>query len=398
VTPSRRLLAALVTVTVVAGFVPAATADDLDDDLNDVRARMSALDDQLESASASRGTLAGEVKAAKARLDEVIGALDALGDELAAVRAQQAVKERQLEEARSRLAEQYQTLALTRSDLAGARTDATDWAVETYMSAGSGIPEVAFSASAWNDLTIGVEYLDRVTESGVAAVARFEALLGAEERATTEIEATEAALIDDVAALEAGRVELEAVEADLEAKREELRAEVDRQRALLARVEGQIAELEGELAALEKEEGDIKALIASRASSEGRAPGRLVRPVPGAIGSGFGPRYHPILGYVRMHNGVDMHCDAGDPIVAAASGTVILAGTKGGYGNTVMIDHGGGMVTLYAHQSRFAASYGDKVEAGQVIGYCGSTGLSTEPHLHFEVRIKGVPQNPADYL
>jgi murein DD-endopeptidase MepM/ murein hydrolase activator NlpD len=101
---------------------------------------------------------------------------------------------------------------------------------------------------------------------------------------------------------------------------------------------------------------------------------------------------------MRMHNGVDMNASQGDAIKAAAAGRVILAGVKGGFGNTIMIDHGGGMVTLYAHQSRIGASVGQKVTAGETIGYIGSTGLSTGPHLHFEVRINGVPKNPTNYI
>ena len=99
-----------------------------------------------------------------------------------------------------------------------------------------------------------------------------------------------------------------------------------------------------------------------------------------------------------MHNGVDMNAGSGQAIVAASSGTVIFAGVKGGYGNTIMVDHGGGMVTLYAHQSKFAVSAGQSVKRGQTIGYVGSTGVSTGPHLHFEVRIGGNPVNPAKYL
>lgn len=109
-------------------------------------------------------------------------------------------------------------------------------------------------------------------------------------------------------------------------------------------------------------------------------------------------RVHPITGQNRMHNGVDMNAAQDDPIRSARSGRVIFAGAKGGYGNTVMVDHGGGMVTLYAHQSRLGASVGANVSAGQVIGYIGSTGQSTGPHLHFEVRINGVPVNPTNYF
>ena len=93
-----------------------------------------------------------------------------------------------------------------------------------------------------------------------------------------------------------------------------------------------------------------------------------------------------------------MNGGSGQAIVSASSGTVIFSGVKGGYGNTIMVDHGGGMVTLYGHQSKFAVSAGQSVKRGQTIGYVGSTGVSTGPHLHFEVRINGNPVNPAKYL
>jgi murein DD-endopeptidase MepM/ murein hydrolase activator NlpD len=177
-----------------------------------------------------------------------------------------------------------------------------------------------------------------------------------------------------------------------------LSAEYDRQQVLLVDVEAAIYEFEGEITALAREEASIKSKIRAASEPTGTKPGQLVRPVPGAISSGFGPRVHPILGTMRMHNGVDMNASQGDAIKAAAAGRVILAGVKGGFGNTIMIDHGGGMVTLYAHQSRIGASVGQKVTAGETIGYIGSTGLSTGPHLHFEIRIYGVPKNPTNYI
>ena len=99
-----------------------------------------------------------------------------------------------------------------------------------------------------------------------------------------------------------------------------------------------------------------------------------------------------------MHTGVDMHASSGEPIHACRAGIVVTAGWQGGYGNTVILDHGDGMATLYAHQSRLGVREGQMVHTGDVIGYVGSTGMSTGPHLHFEVRLNGNPVDPEPYL
>jgi murein DD-endopeptidase MepM/ murein hydrolase activator NlpD len=121
-------------------------------------------------------------------------------------------------------------------------------------------------------------------------------------------------------------------------------------------------------------------------------------PTAGGMASGFGQRLHPILGYYRLHSGVDIGGAQGQAIWAAHDGVVSLAGWNGGYGNAVIIGHGEATTTLYAHMSAFAVSAGQYVTAGQVIGYVGSTGLSTGPHLHFEVRVNGAPVDPRPYL
>jgi murein DD-endopeptidase MepM/ murein hydrolase activator NlpD len=115
-------------------------------------------------------------------------------------------------------------------------------------------------------------------------------------------------------------------------------------------------------------------------------------PVAGPVTSPFGERWG------RMHNGIDIGVSTGTPIGAAAAGTVVMADWFGGYGNCVIVDHGGGWVTLYAHQSRIDVDEGDSVAAGQTVGLVGSTGHSTGPHLHFEVRIGGTPNDPQLYL
>jgi murein DD-endopeptidase MepM/ murein hydrolase activator NlpD len=120
----------------------------------------------------------------------------------------------------------------------------------------------------------------------------------------------------------------------------------------------------------------------------------LMMPANGPITSYFGYRYHPILHFTRFHAGVDIGAGWGSPIVAAGDGQVIGSGWGGGYGREVQIAHGGGIVSLYGHMSEIVAQPGSFVRAGQLIGYVGSSGLSTGPHLHFEVRQGGQPVNP----
>ena len=131
------------------------------------------------------------------------------------------------------------------------------------------------------------------------------------------------------------------------------------------------------------------------ASGVGRQSGLLQRPVAGSVSSRFGLRLHPILGYFRMHKGQDFRASTGTPILAATDGKVVRAGRAGGYGNQVRIAHAGGLMTSYSHMSRISARVGERVRQGEVIGYVGSTGLSTGPHLHYELYRNGVAVNPA---
>ena len=140
---------------------------------------------------------------------------------------------------------------------------------------------------------------------------------------------------------------------------------------------------------------DGKHVIWVNADGVGGEAARAMRlPVSGHVTSSFGERFHPILGYARMHKGVDLGAAMGAPIVAAADGKVVAAGWRGGYGRQVAILHGGGIETTYSHMSRMVAYPGEAVRQGQVIGYVGSSGLSTGPHVHYEVLKNGRPVNP----
>jgi murein DD-endopeptidase MepM/ murein hydrolase activator NlpD len=188
---------------------------------------------------------------------------------------------------------------------------------------------------------------------------------------------------------------------DLAARQEEEVKDVLRQRQVLAEARARRAEFEDSLSALQDDSAAITArLHALEETPVGRArrlvafSGGLIRPVNAAIVSGFGMRFHPILHYSRLHAGVDFGAGTGTPIMAAGTGVVAFSGVMRGYGNVVVIDHGGGISTLYGHCSARLVKEGQAVNKGQIIARVGSTGLATGPHLHFEVRKNGSPVNP----
>jgi murein DD-endopeptidase MepM/ murein hydrolase activator NlpD len=399
---NRKLPLAALIVSLVWLFAFPAIGADLDTDLDRVRDRISDVRNRISSTAADRSETAKDVLAAADALEAAERQVAAASAELSAVGAALDDRRARLSEVRADLALQFEALAETRSLRDSARSDAERWALDAYMGGGNAQPSIAFSATEVNDIAVGVAYLDALTGLSIDAADKYAELVVTEERHEAEIRSIEEGIAAEVTELQGLGQQMGDLQDDLEERRGELAVALAEQQEVLDQLDDEIDEFEGELAALEREEASIRRQItaASAPTSEPnpKSTSGFVRPVPGAVSSGFGMRVHPITGNTRMHNGVDMNAAHGDPIRAVRSGRVILAGVKGGYGNTIMIDHGGGMVTLYAHQSRLAVSNGASVSTGQVIGYIGSTGQSTGPHLHFEVRINGTPVNPLQYF
>jgi murein DD-endopeptidase MepM/ murein hydrolase activator NlpD len=181
-----------------------------------------------------------------------------------------------------------------------------------------------------------------------------------------------------------------------EKKQREVQSLYDEKSSLLAKKTANKNALVAMEKDLEIKEAQITRILESY--KYGSAPGKFMWPVGGRVASGFGYRIHPIFGYRRFHSGIDIVAPSGTIVKAANGGEVVSAGYDGGYGYSIVIYHGGGFATWYAHLSRILVTPGQKVGMGQVIGLVGSTGWATGPHLHFEVRINGAAQNPMQYL
>ncbi len=338
------------------------------------------------------------------QLDARVGELDG---QLAAVRSQAEAAEARLDAVQADFVRTQMELGDARERLTTAQADLRARAVSAYLGNPSASAADSLLRSAnLRELAATSSYLESVAEARGRVVERFRTLRDTTAGLQVSVEARKDEAKGQRDVVVARRSALEAVHSELVATRSEVAREEAGRQAVLDGVRARVGEFEAQIATLQGDSDSVTGLLqgaqTGRAGNASAAPtgsGVLRRPLPGAaLSSMFGPRVHPIFGTVRMHNGVDFRGGTGTPIMAAGGGTVVYAGPRGGYGNTVVIDHGNSLATLYAHQSAIYVSVGATVSSGQVIGAVGSTGFSTGPHLHFEVRLGGTPVNPLGYL
>jgi len=353
-----------------AATSPAPTKQSLLRNIGDVSAEESAALRELSSIRAKR-------EAAQARLAEVDAQLSA------------AVAKRR--EVGARIDALALQIKENRRELRSARDDLQRSAARMYRGGSSegGFAALAGAAKGFHDLVVGTKYLSASSEYSNILIRTFTGARRALSEREAELSAERSVVDLETQAVSALRIEQATAAASAS---EEERAEA----ASLAKIRSRKAEFTRQLAVLQAESDRIAASLRGR--NTGSRPGRMVRPADGAITSTFGTRVHPIFGDTRMHSGVDFASGMGAPVRAAASGVVVSASYQTGYGNAVVINHGGGVATLYAHLSSFNVRAGQAVTASMRIASVGSTGYATGPHLHFEVRVNGVPVDPLGWL
>jgi murein DD-endopeptidase MepM/ murein hydrolase activator NlpD len=336
-------------------------------ELQEIRSRKAAIDARVAE-------LDGQIRDLQAKLEPLEAEVVRLGAAY--------------DEAQARLTAKQAEL-----DVAKAQFDAS--AADMYRAARSGANYDVIRVSRPQDLVQGSKYLDQVNAKQHANVKRITVLRDAidEQRRALSDQKMQA----DAAAAEVQKAkdEIARLRAEIEPARVQAAQQAAADEANLAAARTRLAEAEKER---QRESDAIAAQLRGSTGVSGAPGGCEFRPAQGPVVSGFGYRTDPLGGGSGFHAGIDIAAPMGSPIRACRAGKVVIAGWQGGYGNAVVIDHGGGMGTLYGHQSSIAVAPGQVVTAGSVIGFVGSTGRSTGPHLHFEVRLGGNPVDPMPYL
>lgn len=367
-------------------WTPATWAESIEDK----KAELEEVQQQMEAKDAQRESQKKVISSAVDRLVEAQNELAQAIKELDAVEARQEALSIKIRQNEAALAQKQAEYKKTRNVYLKRLRDIYENGQVNYL-------DVLLGSTDFRDFASRMYLLQRVIRRDFQLMDKLEAQ-------RLELERQQAILAENKRELDALHQEVEAKKQVVAQKTAERQALYDQALAEKARMDAEYAELQQNsqqitamIKQMEEEERRRQEEAAAAAASAG-GTGELGWPVNGPITSPFGWRVHPIWGTQIFHAGIDIAADYGDPVVAADSGTVIYAGWLGGYGNAVMINHGGGMVTLYGHNSSLTVDVGDHVSRGETIALAGSTGNSTGPHCHFEVRIHGEVTQPLNYL
>ena len=399
--PIKTLFAAFLALTMVFSMMPlsaaAASSEQIKEELQDLKSQNAEIQKEINAIQSKYDANASEIQTLvdqKAAIDQEIGLLN---NQIININAQitaygQLIADTQVEldDAQVRLTE------LSQKNKERIRSMEEEGTVSYW--------EVIFEANSFTDLLDRINMMEEIAAADQRRLQEMRDIAAqvSDSKDTLEIgksdlEMTRASLDETQAYLEEKRTESDDLLRELAEKQEEFQILLDESEAAQDALMQDIAAKEKEYSKAKYEENLAKLAL------QGQNPpsnSTWIKPVSGyTLTSPFGMRKHPVLGYNRMHNGVDMACPQGTPIYATRAGTVTVASYQaGGAGNYVSINHGDGFASIYMHMTNYVVSAGQSVSQGQLIGYVGSTGISTGPHLHFGISYAGTYVNPLAYV
>ena len=353
----------------------ASEADDKRAELNEVQSQMQKMQERKEKARR-------KAEAATEGLEEIQTSLNRL-------RVQARDLQGKSDALQAKINENQAKLAQKKAEVAQRKKIYSKRLRQIYINGQINYLDVLLGAKDFGDFSSRMYLLQKIISSDIEML--------------TQLQKAEAEVKSRQEQLDAEMKEIKSTQAELEAKRARANRLKEQRSYMLYKAQEEERQSQSEYERLLAISENITAMLRNMESGGGSSSGsggtgRFIWPCRGEITSYFGWRTHPIFGTTKYHSGMDIAVDYGTPILAADSGTVIYSGWLGGYGYAVMIDHGSGLVTLYAHNQSLNVYEGQYVTKGTCIAYAGSTGYSTGPHCHFEVRLHGEVTEPLNYL
>lgn len=364
-----------VTFTFLTAAAFATDLDDLREKQEQIEQKIKQQKQRLEQVKKQQKTVLTELDQIERELEATKEDLENVQDELIKTEQKLQITKEELEEAQKKADEQFKSMKERLKIM--------------YKKGPVDYLDVIMGSKSFTDLVTRIEILKRIIDY--------------DRNLLNELRKNRDLVAEKKASLEEQKAQIAAVKQEISSKKRKIEARAAARESLLERL---VRDKKAYERALDEQEKALEELNRKIAEIQARqkkgymGTAKFVWPTPGytRITSPYGWRIHPILKTKRMHTGIDIAAPMGSKIVAATHGDVIYAGWLSGYGNTVILDHGGGISTMYAHASKLLVRAGQKVKQGDTIAKVGSTGLSTGPHLHFEVRENGKHTNPLKWL
>lgn len=376
-------------------------------------ASKSQLNNKLAEIKTQKAEVERQLAAYQKDKEAYAGQIGTLNNKINLTEQQIAATEEVIQELTRSIAETNEELAKAEEKLAEKQALFETRIRVMYENGETSYMEVLLNSDSFSDMLSNMEIVSQIMEYDKNVVTEVQQMRDSIEQMKKKLESDHKQQKEHKDSLEAGKHELEADKAKLKTMMEQVESNMDSARKLAAQMDAEREQINAEIAELSRREAEAarkraqeeKRKAAQQNSSSSHTAvfsgGSMRWPCPNYsyISSEFGARVHPITGeWQSGHKGIDIASGKGNPILAAKSGTVVKSYLSSSYGNYVVVSHGGGLMTAYAHMSKRMVSVGDTVSAGQQIGTVGSTGNSTGNHLHFEVYVDGAVVNPMDYV